>query len=203
VSRRCDRTAVSRAAIGVYRDECGWKGVEASTGFSAPWPRHTAPARSPRGYRDGRPARRRRTPHAHPVPSQAPVPTARTSAPPAPGATPPSGPRSTAGRELTCPSWARFHGLAVHRHPVMRNRQRPGHHTPANQPAAGIMNVTDVVDGGEVLTSLDELVDLQAQLQANGEPRPTSSSTPSAGRNCASSRPTQPQHRIPDRRWHN
>jgi HK97 family phage major capsid protein len=39
---------------------------------------------------------------------------------------------------------------------------------PAVQPAAGLLNVDGIVDGGEVSLSLDALVDLQAQLQANG-----------------------------------
>jgi HK97 family phage major capsid protein len=45
---------------------------------------------------------------------------------------------------------------------------QPAPTPPDNQPATGLLNVTGVVDGGEILTSLDELIDLQAQLQSNG-----------------------------------
>ncbi|KHO21819.1 phage major capsid protein [Mycolicibacterium setense] len=39
---------------------------------------------------------------------------------------------------------------------------------PAVQPAAGLLHIDGIVDGGEIIGSLDALVDLQAQLQANG-----------------------------------
>ena len=39
---------------------------------------------------------------------------------------------------------------------------------PTVQPAAGLLHIDGVVDGGEVIGNLDALVDLQAQLQANG-----------------------------------
>jgi hypothetical protein len=44
----------------------------------------------------------------------------------------------------------------------------PAPKPPANQPGAGLLNIDGIVDGGLVFRSLDALVDLQAQLQANG-----------------------------------
>ena len=40
--------------------------------------------------------------------------------------------------------------------------------SPAVAPAAGLLNVDDIVEGGEVSSSLDVLVDLVAEIQTNG-----------------------------------
>jgi hypothetical protein len=45
---------------------------------------------------------------------------------------------------------------------------QPAPTPPDVQPAAGLLNITGLVEGGEVLGDLDMLVDLQAQLQVNG-----------------------------------
>jgi HK97 family phage major capsid protein len=45
---------------------------------------------------------------------------------------------------------------------------QPAPTPPATNPAAGILNVAGIVEGDEVTGSLDALVDLVAQLQANG-----------------------------------
>lgn len=45
---------------------------------------------------------------------------------------------------------------------------QPAPTPPAVQPAAGLRNITGVIEGGEISDSLDALVDLQAELQANG-----------------------------------
>jgi HK97 family phage major capsid protein len=45
---------------------------------------------------------------------------------------------------------------------------QPAPTPPATGPAAGLINVDGIVEGDEVLTDLDPLIDLQAQLQANG-----------------------------------
>lgn len=45
---------------------------------------------------------------------------------------------------------------------------QPAPTPPANGPAAGLLNIADTVTGDEISGSLDALVDLVAQLQANG-----------------------------------
>ena len=61
---------------------------------------------------------------------------------------------------------------------------------PAVAPVAGLVNIADVVEGGDVSGSLDELVDLIATLQDSTRDTPSiSCSTLSAGPNCERSRP--------------
>lgn len=45
---------------------------------------------------------------------------------------------------------------------------QPAPTPPDVQPAAGLLNISGVVDGGEIVGNLDALIDLDAQLRANG-----------------------------------